>query len=302
MIGKWIFAAGMSAIAAWPSSACDICGCSSGAYFSGILPQFNRNFSGIRYTYRGFITSHPTSDASVLKSKDQFHTVDAWGRFYPHRRVQLFTVIPVNYITQTESGGTTSSIGLGDMQFYANYAIIQTPDSLESNWKHTLLAGGGLKLPTGENNYMRNGERLIQNLQPGSGSWDVLMNVIYTVRYKGWGLNLDANARINTTNNQGYRFGNRVNGSAKFFYWARYRHWSFLPNIGLLGDFGAQDSDKGIKIRETGGYSVLGTVGLDLYFKRLITGFTFQQPLAHQLADGAVKPLQRYSVSLSFLF
>lgn len=285
------------------ASACEICGCSSGGGFTGILPQFRRHFVGVRYTYRSYITTHPTTDGSKLTSMDRFHTADIWGRFYVHKRVQLFAVIPINSFSQTESGFTTPTTGLGDVQVFVNYAVMQTPDSSNSPWKHVLLAGGGLKAPTGENNAQnRIGERLNQNLQPGTGSWDALVNMVYTVRYKKWGMNLDANARITTTNNQGFRFGNRVGGSAKFFYWAKYRNWSFLPQIGVLADYGMKDKDQGATIPESGGLAMMGTVGADVYFKRYVAGFTFQQPLQHSLAAGTIQPFQRYSVNLAVLF
>lgn len=285
------------------TSACEICGCSSGGAFTGILPQFQRHFIGTRYTYRNYITTHPTTDGSKLTSRDRFHTADVWARFYVHKRVQLFAVVPINSFSQTESGSTIRSTGLGDVQVFVNYAIVQSPDSSNSPWRHVLLAGGGLKAPSGENNAMnRIGERLNQNLQPGTGSWDAIINAVYTVRYKQWGMNVDANARVTTTNNQGFKFGHRLGSSIKFFYWAKYRNWSFLPQVGLLADYGMKDKNKGQRINESGGLAMLGTIGTDLYFKRYVAGFTFQQPLQHSLAAGAIQPFQRYSVNLAVLF
>lgn len=289
-------------LSVFSASACDICGCSSGGGFTGILPQFRRHFIGMRYTYRSYLTTHPTTDGSRLVSMDRFHTADVWARFYPHKRVQLFAVIPVNSFSQTESGSTARATGLGDIQLWVNYAILQTPDSSASPWRHTLLAGGGMKAPTGENNAFRNGERMNQNLQPGTGSWDAILNAVYTVRYKQWGLNLDANVRINTTNHQGFRFGNRAGGSAKFFYWAKYRNWSFLPQIGALADFGDKDRNQGVRVNESGGLAFFGTVGMDVYYKRYVVGFTFQQPLQHSMAAGTIQPFQRYSANVAILF
>lgn len=302
MLRKWLMSCFAVVFLFLTANACDICGCSSGAGFTGILPQFHKNFAGLRYTYRPFRTSHFTDDGSDLVSHDVFQSLEGWGRFYAHPRVQLFAVIPVNLAAQSYSGSVMRTAGPGDIQVYANYALVLTPDTAESYLRQTLLLGGGLKLPTGENNLTRKGIRLIQPLQPGTGSWDFLLNGIYTIRYRMWGMNLDANLRITSTNAQGYKFGNRANGSVKFFYWARRGRLSVLPQFGILTDYGVPDTDKGFRIPETGGLSLMGTAGIDFYYGRLVGGFTFQQPVYQNLGGGAVSALQRYSAHLAVLF
>src|SRR5690606_15635754 len=108
-----------------------------------------------------------------------------------------------------------------------------TGDSLDKTFKHTLLAGGGVKLPTGAYNATNNGEVLSANMQPGTGSTDVLLNGIYTIRYKKLGLNTDFTYRINTKGKNDYRFGNRYNASANLFYWQDVNGLAVLPSVGV---------------------------------------------------------------------
>lgn len=285
------------------ASACDVCGCSSGGGFTGIMPLYHRHFVGMRYTYRSFLNNHPTTDGSKLVSLNRFHTLDVWARYYPHKRVQVFAVLPLNLNTETESGTTIRAMGLGDIQLWANYALVMTPDSAKSPWRHTLLAGAGLKTASGMNNAKnRVGDRMGQSLQPGTGSWDALLNAIYTVRYKQWGLNTDATFRITTTNKQGFRYGNHFSGSAKFFYWAKYRNWSFLPQAGLLADYGMKDKNVGARVEDSGGTALLATLGTDVYYKRFVAGFTYQQPVYSNLGAGNITPQPRYSVNFAVLF
>jgi len=284
------------------SYACDVCGCSAGNMYTGILPQFSRHFVGTRYYFRHFKTSHPTTDGSKLLSDDVFHSWDLYARFYPHKRVQLFASLPVNYFRQTESGVTMTSFGIGDVQVWANYAILQTPDSSQKRVNQTLLAGGGLKMATGESNAYRKGEKLNANMQPGTGSWDMIFNIMYTLRVKGWGFQADANARITTTNAAGYRFGNRVTGSLRGFYWARFKNWSLLPQLSLSAEYGAADRNLGATVAESGGPVTLAGAGIDVYYKRFVLGLSAQQPLYHNLGQGLTTPYQRASAQITVLF
>ena len=100
--------------------------------------------------------------------------------------------------------------GLGDIVISANYNLINTYDSADHFFKHNLLIGGGLKLPTGEFRAIENGLTVNQNFQLGTGSLDFLFNFIYTVRRKNLGLNTELSYSRNTTNKDEYKFGNAM--------------------------------------------------------------------------------------------
>jgi hypothetical protein len=65
--------------------ACDICGCGSGSYYIGLMPQFHKNFVGIRYRYSIFDSHLGHSHHGIFATQETFRTTEIWGRFYPHQ-------------------------------------------------------------------------------------------------------------------------------------------------------------------------------------------------------------------------
>ena len=76
--------------------ACDACGCGVGSYQFGILPQQTKNFVGIRYQTK----SDESTPYHDLQTKEQFQSIEIWGRFYPLKKVQVLALVPVNYNRQ----------------------------------------------------------------------------------------------------------------------------------------------------------------------------------------------------------
>jgi len=287
----------------WQSAqACDVCGCSIGGQYMGILPQFNSHMAGLRYQYRSFATDHPSSllgNHGPEHSEEFFHTTELWGRARLSRRWQVFVFAPYHVFRQSAFGTNVS--GLGDVQVVANYILLNTADS-SAALKQTLLVGGGLKVPTGAHNLQQAGESLNPNLQPGTGSWDVSLNASYTLRYGKIGLNSEATLRLNTANANDYRFGNRVNAAAKAFYWQQGRSLSWLPYAGVAAELAASDSDAGEKLSLTGGQLWLADAGLDVYYDRFSLGAAIQIPFYQNLAGGLVDSGNRFSARLSVFF
>jgi hypothetical protein len=202
------------------ASACDVCGCSIGGNYFGILPQFHRHFVGIRYSTQSFqsATSRKAAQLGNFHSNEQFQTLDVLGRFYPTRRLQMLGLAPYHDFRREENGISSHSQGLGDVSILGNYIILDTGDSLRRNWQHTMTLGGGVKLPTGQHSLKNSeGELLLANMQPGTGSTDFMLSATYTLRRGAWGLATDVLGRLNTANHHDYHFGNRVSGSAKIF-------------------------------------------------------------------------------------
>lgn len=286
------------------ASACDVCGCSIGGNYFGILPQFHRHFVGIRYSEQSYRSAHTSSAARSgnFSSEERFRTADVLGRFYPLRRLQILAVLPYHDFQRNEDGVLTHSQGIGDVSVLGSYILLDTGDSLRQGWQHTLTAGGGIKLPTGRNG-LRNseGELLHENLQPGSGSTDFMLSAAYTLRRGAWGFTADVLGRLNTAH-QGYHFGNRVSGSVKAFYWKNLRKVSLLPNVGLFSDHAAESRESGSWVEGTGGNLALATLGLDVYAGHVSFGCTLQQPVFQDLGGGKIQSDTRWMATFNYIF
>lgn len=292
-------------VLALDAAACDVCGCSIGGNYFGILPQFNRHFVGLRLSGQSFQSAHSQAAAQAGRydSDERFRTFDVWGRFYPARRLQVMATVPYHDFSRDENGKQTRSQGVGDASVFANYVALNMGDSLGRGWKHTLTLGGGVKLPTGQHRLRdTEGKLLHENLQPGSGSTDFLVTVVYMLRKGAWGFYTDWVGRMNTSNSSEYRFGNRLNGSLRAFYWKEMRRSSLLPHAGVFMDAAAPNRSYGYDVEATGGTVVLATLGLDWYIGPVSVGLTYQHPVSEHLGDGQINAKNRWMTTVNYIF
>lgn len=288
---------------AYSAIACDVCGCSVGGNSMGILPRFNKHFIGVRSTYSSFTSTHPSlfEGSTALQSKEYFSTTTLWGRYIPHKRVQLFAQIPYNYFVREEEGKKTITQGVGDISLLANYMVFNTTDSNKSKVKHSLQFGGGIKLPTGAYNKNEDGSLLNINMQPGSGSYDIPLNLIHTLRIKAFGVNTEMSYTFTTTNPNDYKQGNKFLGAVNFFYWKNYRNTSFLPQVGIRQEHFGVDIFDGGKVDYTGGSTTQLSIGTDVYFYKWGLGAQLRTPLRSSVGEGFIKPNPTLNFNLLYL-
>lgn len=256
----------------------------------------------MRYRYRTY-ASRLEEGHSVPYSYETFQSTELWARFYPSHRLQAFVFIPYNFNRREEGGKITSSNGVGDIVVSANYTLINTYDSSASNWKHTLLAGGGIKLPTGQFRKIEDGLTVNQNFQLGTGSVDFLLNLIYTLRYKNIGLNTEFTYNVNTTNRDDYRFGNTSRtGLTGFFLLPNTRAVTIMPNVGCSLETFRNNKQFGEPFPDTGGWAMLWNAGIESYYKNIALGVSYTHPGKQQLFNGKVTSNDRFSMHVTFMF
>jgi len=298
---KIIFLIGSLVLLDQASHACSVCGCGVGTYHYGILPQFQKNFVGIRYRHSSYVSTLDDSHADAY-SFETFQTAELWGRFYPTDRIQAFVFVPFNFNERKEGSEITYLKGIGDIVVSANYNLINTYDSSERLVKHNLLVGGGLKLPTGQFQALENGLTVNQNFQLGTGSLDFLFNVIYTLRYNDVGFNTELSYSLNTTNRDEYRFGNATRAGLTAYYVLRANAVTFMPNIGMSGEFFEDNEQFGVTFPDTGGWATLYNLGTEIYYRNLALGISYSRPGAQQLFSGQVESNDRLAAHLTFMF
>ena len=281
---------------------CDQCSCASSG-FMGIVPQFGKHFAGVRYQYQNFSTTHSSSiieGFELDRSREHFHTIEVFGSYVPHWRVQILASMPFHYQKQvSEQEGTFIGYGLGDAWLGVNYTVISTPDTIGKKLRHNLILGAGIKTPTGPTTLENRNERLNMNLQPGTGSWDPNFTARYILRVKRWGISSAVDFRLNTTNSDGYRFGNRLTGLLGAFYWTTYRKLTIVPQLAIMHDNSWTDLLNKVPQAATGGYSSWARANLQIGIKRMIIDVGYSMPVFHNMGSGEVTP--EHQINFSFL-
>jgi hypothetical protein len=284
------------------AQACEFCGCGVGNFYLGILPQFHRQFVGIRYQaqrYDSHVGLHPS-----LATSEYFQSTELWGRFYPVSRLQILTLVPYHINQQTTTSGNVYLDGLGDIPILANYNLYNTikVDPLIP-FKHSVWLGGGIKLPTGKFNFIESPDAgANQNFQLGTGSVDFMLSGIYTLRYEKWGINSDVIYKVNTFNANNYKFGNKLNGSVSFMFIQQIQKVGLMPYLGFYSERSAKNLSGDVEISDSGGATNFVTGGVEFYWKKISMGFNYRTPFSQNLANGRIVAHDRLMAHVTFLF
>lgn len=285
------------------SLACDSCCCGAKFYYYGLIPEFSKNFVGMRYRHSAFESNLEGGNDGLFATQEVSQTTEIWGRFYPHRRVQLQASLPYQFNSQTEREITKNLSGLGDVAITANYSIFNTLYNTRT-FKHSFAIGGGIKLATGihKHNDINTVQVVNPNFQLGTGSNDFMLMSNYTLRYKKFGVSTDLMYKINRQNAENYRFGNRLSANLQSFYVKRMGNLGFMTNAGLYFENFAADLKNNYLLENTEGNLLATTVGMEIFSKSISMGVNFQQPIAQNLANGRIKSQSRMLLHLNFLF
>ncbi len=278
--------------------ACEICSSGFGSYI-GILPQYGQHFLGVRWQTQTF-RSIPNP---LYPSEEVFNQYEIWGRFNIIKKIQFLVFVPYFTNYRTQYGRRTEMQGLGDISLQANYILFNSGDSIFTPLKQTLTSGIGVKLPSGKYQNPEGGQLVNPNFQLGTGSTDYFINLIYTIRYGKFGLNLDLRQKFNGENptNQ-HQFGNQTMISGQFFWWQNFGKFSLLPTLGVYYE-NSQPNTFETDIQEhTGGNVSFWNVGTELYLKYLSVGFSYQKPFSQNLAEGEIIAENRFSLHTTFIF
>ena len=272
-------------LAAYINISAQSCCCASTGSNWSIMPNLEKHVIGARYYYKTFYSVYPHSlnpELSNSRTEEQLHTMELFGRFNIAKRLQLSIFLPVNIISQTDRKGDSRSAGLGDMSFMLQYGLLDPLRCNGKTSKHQLRLGAGVKLPSGQFS-MTAANMFATSLQLGTGSVDFLFNGIYTYRFKQFGFNLTAAYRLNTANPYQYKFGDRVQSGASFFYVIPVKALSIMPQIGINYDHGFFNHSKKEKLSYTGGDFLTATAGLDIYYKSIAFTTAFTPALVNRL-------------------
>lgn len=277
---------------------CDACGCSASGGSMGFASMLNANFVGIRY----FNQHYQTTDGLYTNSPwytEHFNTLQAWARIPILENFKVSVLVPYHFHERETEKELQSISGIGDITLLGMYRLYQTHQD-STIVVHTLQMGAGVKLPTGSFDQANSGS-VNPSFQLGTGSWDYLFNLEYTLKRKRFGLNTMLNYIAKGENSKTYRFGNQFNYAGTFFYlYENEQEFSIAPQLGISGEKYAANSQYHQEIRFTAGDVVFGKFGVEVGKKKFSFGTNIMWPMNQNLSNGRVEAKSRWSINLNY--
>ena len=260
---------------------------------SGRTVNFNGQavVSRVRYTYASTVYDGASRKGDPLDRVMQTTVATVRGVAGPHEDVTLALELPVvSKEMRTEMGGRRvrlEAAGLGDAALIGKWRFYKDPEPGETTEAAAIF---GLELPTGQDDARDEGMRLPAGLQPGSGSVDALLGAAFTRLWDGgrWLINADLVYRAHSEAND-YRFGNvlrmDIGGQLRVHpvRFERYDQLTLNAVLELNGQYAERDKSGGERVKESGGWKVFLSPGL----QAILTDFL--------LIEGGVQiPVFRY--------
>ncbi|MCH4823878.1 transporter [Gramella lutea] len=290
---------------------CDACGCASSGGSMGFSTVGDQNFFGTRYIYQqyrsrsGIFNDSPWID-------EHFNTLQLWGNIPISEKIKVSAILPFHFHNRDFPDGSAQEIsGLGDISVIAFYNLIAPyvdgflPEQQKA-LKHSLDAGLGVKMPTGNYKRENNAGSVNPGFQAGTGSWDLIAAASYTMSYNSWGANLNANYTWKTENDQQYEFGDQTNYGLLFyrnFSWVAMEKVvpvSILPFGGIAGEIYAENRNFGQPVQETAGDILFGKLGFEAGYGKLSVGANLMLPITQNLNKGAIEASHRIGFQLNY--
>jgi len=298
--------------------ACDICGC-----FMGITPYFNRNNISVLYRYRSFNgyngQSHslfPNGGNFLIPSNNQsspitghagnpedyelYRSLEIRGKYFINSRLEINAILP--YVSNSERyNGYTSTIGgIGDVNLYAGYHLVQ---KLEDNFRQQLVAGVGVKIPTGKNDFKNTaGIRYSSLQQAGTGSTDGFLYLNYMVGLGKFGASLNTSYKANGTNNRDEGIANSTTSFLNIFYTQRIgKDVQVMPSLQFFYEYSGGEKYQGTKTGEHIMNNLMGGVGADIFYKNIALNAGIQKNIWEAKTDHPMSAGKVY-VGLTYNF
>ena len=303
------------------SFSCDICGS-----YMGITPYNSKNTISFLHRYRIFngykdyqshsqffpvgaykinhalpVDSSYATKAYSSKDFESYKIFELRLKYFVFKRFEINTFLPLLNNTSKSNDVYSSNTGIGDVSILLGYHLI-TPKN-EAKTKHKLVAGFGIKLPTGNHfAHDSHSNRLPFEMQAGTGSYDVLLNLNYLIMTKKWGVNISGSFKNNGTNNYKEHLAASTTNFASVFYKIPLNKIVLYPSVQLnyeysKGLFIANKIEKG-----TGVNSFLLGPGLDLYYQNFSINMAWQFTTYEDKMSNELKSAGRLSFGLSYSF
>ncbi len=295
------------------AQACDVCG-----IFLGVQPNDRRSTIGLFYRSRVMqgVTRVPLSSNLLLKHGDHVpanvpsaevpitEVVNVMELRADLRLSERFFLLASVPLTNTYRGVNRYQVldayGLGDPFVMLRYQLANTRDIAHRAFVHRLLLGGGIKFPLGRDDLRIGDDLASPDVQLGTGSWDGLLSLEYSVRRGRTGGGVSTLARFNTANPSGYQLGHAVSTTAEVFHRFGSDTLSFAPAVGAYAEWMAHDHVDGGADASTGGTTLFSHAGVRVWWNRFSFSAYYQQALLDQLGSSITPTRHRIVAGVTY--
>ena len=270
----------------------------------GLFPQVQNNMLGLRYLPSTFIhpTNPPNTNQGSILKKDVYQDGEVFFRWFPSKRLQLWTSLPIKSHIRYESERTTQITGPGDLQFQSFYTVLREDSS---RWKHLILGGLGLSLPSGK--YLQRDETLSMlpvGFQLGTGSWSGSFSALYMLRYLSWGATVQADVRAYTENENFFQKGRNQSAQLNLFRQLTSNHSKHRLLMQVTSRFEELFSDQEFNKRKenTGSKSLWFGLSLDYFGKSIFGSLQVLNPVYQNYPGSQPVPGMRLGCSIGWMW
>ena len=287
------------------ADACDVCGCGNNGNYIGIMPEFQKRLVGMRFRSNALRTHVGQNGRDTyMTTREVYNTVELWSSYKVNKKLNLVYYVPFNFNTKERSTEQSNISGVGDAGINAFYSLFNanTLTSFNKVFIHELRLAGGLKLPTGKYKNLQDGPTS-QLFTLGTGSLDVNLGAVYEARFNNTGLNLSSNLKLNTRNDQGYQYGNKLQHNVQVYQkmFIGEKH-AISPNLGVQFERTRKDHFSKSFVDNTGGTMTTGSIGVEIKLNNIFIGANHQIPLYQNIANRMIEAKSRSMIHLSFSF
>jgi hypothetical protein len=274
--------------------ACDICGCASSAFGMGWLPGQPQHFIGLQWSQRSYQSTHRTlfADEIPIRTRERITEMDVVGRWSFHPRWQVLGKWGYREASSTGDVLPLRTSAWVDPSVVAMRIFGPVDDTLCRRLTHHLILGAGVEMPLAPSR-LRDANNAVMPtlLQPGSGSWDPLMRIIYTANATRFGWMIEGQTMLSTYRKNGDRRGHQMSWSARYHRRLRWRSdLVVMPHVSPVYDLVGREWVDNNYNDDSGGWAAYVRAGLDITYRSWALRSYVQTPIAHDIADGLVEP------------
>ena len=200
----------------------------------------------------------------TMEESVRLATVRLTAAYSPLERLSLVATVPIARRAWRAEGADmpaerTTLTGVGDVDVGARLALFRQVEFVPDYARiavarvQAIAVAAGLGLPTGENGERREGARLEEHAQLGTGAWAPYAGLAWQLQREPWAASISATARVRSENAVGYRFGRALVAGADV-----QRDVGSRLSVGLGADVrvAAPDREHGAAVASTGGLVV----------------------------------------------